>query len=261
MKQHPALAALIVFASALAFGQQSADRDAYEQISKRIFARSPKGLHSDFELPSGEERAAARKALREIVARTIVRAAEERGATSESILKAILDLQHDDEWERRPGEPSVPFVQLQTLRALPTMTTAFAVLSGGRGIPEVSAHIQFYSKLGGRWELVAETGEDFKDRVFAVAPLSSPIEGQEWYLAWGMVIGDTGARLRLRLYAFDGFSLRTVWARDGLRGGGVKIESDGSVTLKYFEHPPDGQPVPPIKIIQRLRMTLKGLEP
>ncbi len=142
-----------------------------------------------------------------------------------------------------------------------TMTAAFPVLSGGAGIPDVAAHIQFYSNLGGRWNLVAETGEDFEGCNFKVAPLRSPVGGQAWFLAWGRVVGDTRARLKVRLYSFDGFSVRTVWSRDELRGGGVKIEDDGSVTLTYELLPPDDQRVPPTPIIERLRPTVRGLEP
>lgn len=257
-----ALVFLLLMSHLAAFGQRPSDRQAYEEIEKRIFVRTPEDAPTDPSAwPSKEERELGRKRLRDIVTATIQNAVTADGATSESVLRAISDVQIEQWWVPPPGEPGLPFVHTSTAQGIPAMAAAFAVYSGGFGIPEVSAHLQFYSKLGGRWGLVAEAGEGFKDRIFAVAPLRSPVEGQVWYLAWGMVIGDTGARLKVKLYAFDGFSMRTVWSRDALRGGSVRVERDGSVTLTHIEPPPNGQLVPPMEVIQRLRPTSKGLEP
>jgi hypothetical protein len=261
MKKNLSSLVLITSMMGLATGQQSAEREAYEKIDKRVLFRGEKKLTPDFVFPSVEERSAARKELRDIVTRVIQGTVSAKGATEESIVEAIVELQNYDFWERSPGEHGVPFTHFVTLRGIPIMTAAFPVLSGGTGIGDVSAHIQFYSKLGGSWNLIAETGKDFEDCVFYVAPLRSPVEGQAWYLAWGSVVGATHQRLKMRLYAFDGFSLRTVWSRDGLSGGQVKIENDGSVTLHYFLLPPKDQLIPPTEIIQRLRPTVRGLEP
>lgn len=249
------------FVAVLAQGQQSPGREEYEKIDKRILFRGNKRQPRDFVYPSAEERAAGRKELRNIVTRTIQRTANSKGMTEQIIIDAIIELQQYDFWKWRSDEPSLPFVHLATVSGISTMTAAFAVVSDGLGIGDVSAHIQFYSSLAEGWNLVAETGEEFEGCNFKVAPLRSPIEGQAWYLAWGSVIGATRQRTKLRLYAFDGFSLRTVWSRDGLSGGMVNLENDGSVTLTYELLPPDGQRVPPTPIIQRLRPTVRGLEP
>lgn len=253
---------LILSTLTAASGQRLPDRKAYEDIERRIFVRTPAEEPLDPAVrPSNEERKAGRKQLRDIVTAVIGSAVGAEGATQESVRQAISTMQAYQWWVPGPGEPGLPFVHTSTAQGIPVMATAFAAYSGGFAIPEISAYIQFYSRLGGRWGLVAETGEDFEDCIFAVAPLRSPVEGQAWYLAWGRVIGATRTRLKVRLYAFDGFSLRTVWSREGLLGGQIKIESDGSVTLTYDQPPPEGQLSPPIEIIQRLRPTPKGLEP
>jgi hypothetical protein len=58
------------------------------------------------------------------------------------------------------------------------------------------------------------------------------LASEAWFLAWGRTIGDTGARVKLRLYGFDGNTVRTIWKRDGLTNGDVTVTKD-SVTLEY----------------------------
>lgn len=256
-----AVPALLSCIASTALCQVTSYREAYGTIHRQVFFDGERKLPPNFVFPTVEERAAARKELRNLVTRTIQSSLATGSATDQSIVEAVVDLQQDRWWERRPDEPSLPFAHFVVLGGMKTMTAAFPVLSGGAGIPDVAAHIQFYSNLGGRWNLVAETGEDFEGCNFKVAPLRSPVGGQAWFLAWGRVVGDTRARLKVRLYSFDGFSVRTVWSRDELRGGGVKIEDDGSVTLTYELLPPDDQRVPPTPIIERLRPTVRGLEP
>jgi hypothetical protein len=48
----------------------------------------------------------------------------------------------------------------------------------------------------------------------------------------GKAFGDTGSRLQVRLYSFDGVGVRTVWQRDELTGGLVSV-AGRSVTLEY----------------------------
>ena len=143
---------------------------------------------------------------------------------------------------------------------MPTLVTAFAVLTGGEGIPDVSAYIKFYSKEAGIWKLEADTGSEFAGCAFSVAAIhGSPTPNEVWYLAWGMVIGDTGARLKMRLYAFDGASVRTVWEQSGLRGGHVSV-SGNQITLDYDEFAPQGTLAPPMHVIKILHPGIQGLE-
>jgi hypothetical protein len=46
----------------------------------------------------------------------------------------------------------------------------------------------------------------------------------------------------MRLYGFDGNSVRTIWQRDDLEGGTVEV-TDNSVTLEYFKKYHDAESV------------------
>lgn len=62
--------------------------------------------------------------------------------------------------------------------------------------------------------------------------MASGAADEAWYLVWGSRLGDTGARLDLRLYGFNGTSVRLISRRDDLIGGVIQV-SDRSVTLEY----------------------------
>jgi hypothetical protein len=55
-----------------------------------------------------------------------------------------------------------------------------------------------------------------------------------WVLVSGRRTGDTGARLEVRLYSFDGTEVKSLWSRDALVAESVRVEGD-SITLEYDE--------------------------
>jgi len=55
-----------------------------------------------------------------------------------------------------------------------------------------------------------------------------------WVLVSGRRIGDSGARLNVRLYAFDGSKVKSLWSRGALVAGSVRVEGD-AITLEYEE--------------------------
>lgn len=256
-----AILAFILVTAAIACGQNPVDRQEYNNLDRRIFFHPDRQDEKTFERMSPSEVVRARGKMHDIVTRSIRSAAMARDSSAASVQKAITVVQG--------GKPllgydpsdqiEMPYVDMSDIQGFPTMVAAFAVLSGGAGIPDVSAHIQFYFKVSGAWGLVAERGDDFGGCGFAVAALRSPVPGEVWYLAWGKVIGDTGARLKMRVYAFNGGSVRTVWQKDGLFGGSVEINRD-QVILHYLEPPPEGVRIPPQEITVYLRPTIHGLE-
>jgi len=68
------------------------------------------------------------------------------------------------------------------------------------------------------------------------------LAGESWFLAWGFKIGDSGARLAIRLYAFNGDEVRVVWKRDGLAAGTLRslakqsrsVTSGSAATLRQL---------------------------
>jgi len=200
--------------------------------------------------------------LHDLVNATVQEALSAPAPSSASVEKAIDDLQGDSQllagrltdWERKN-----PFADLSKVDGLPTLVTAFGILSGGYGIPNVSSHIQFYSQIAGSWKLQKEVGSEFNQRRFSVARVRSASPNEVCYLAWGRVIGDTGTRLLVKLYGFDGWNVRTISERSDLHGGTVNI-SDGQVILKYDEAAQPGELDYHRRITETVRVGAAGLE-
>jgi hypothetical protein len=238
-----------------AWGQSPAAAHQYRDLSRQIFCCLGTDPNtSPFPPAQKVERAVAQ--MRELMDQTIMQDVTREEASSSSIARAMAQLQGDElnqYWEQPP------FADLSNLNGTRTLVTAFAILSGGVAIPNVYPYIQFYSRATGAWEMHAGIGGDFWGTAFSISPIKSPVPSELWYLVWGKTVGDTGARLRLRLYGFDGFSVRTISRRDDLEGGTVKLSGD-RVILEYNEPAPYGGPGSDKLITEILRPTANGLE-
>jgi len=104
----------------------------------------------------------------------------------------------------------------------------------------------------------APTQAEFRGHTFTVAKLDSPVPTEAWFLAWGMTIGNTAAAVNVRLYAFDGNIVRTVWKRDDLERGSVTISNNNTVVLAYERDYQANRPDNEVR--ETLHVTGNGLE-
>jgi hypothetical protein len=253
------LIAFVLLAAATGWSQPQLDRGRYEEISRQVFVRHATHTQGTFTRPSTPQAERMINNLHDMVTAGVAGRIGRPDLSATALRTAISDLQGDNSLSSFLPDTEIPFVNLADIYGMHTLTIAFAVMSGGDGAPDVRPYIQFYSAIAGQWQLHGEVGSEFNGADFHVAPIKSPVSGQVWYLAWGAVIGDTRARLKLRLYSFDGFDVKTIWTRDDLSGGSVAISGD-QVLLDYYEFPPEGVVAPPRHIIDTLRPSLNGLE-
>jgi hypothetical protein len=252
--------AIIVLASAIAWSQPPAERQRYQDISRQVYFRSATHDHRTFTHPAAAQAERMFSELHNLVSTSVVRVISKRATSASAIKKTIEELQGDESLATFLPDTQIPFADLGDINGTPSLAVAFAVMGGGDGIPDVRPYIQFYSSPAGEWQPRGEVGSDFNGTAFHVARIKSPISSQVWYLAWGTVIGDTGARLKLRLYTFDGFDVKTTWVRDNLRGGSLTLSASGDqITLEYDE-PVLGGTALPRHVIESLRPTINGLE-
>ena len=222
--------------------QQAIVRAQYEGLNDRIYSAK--------QHPAAAEHEEVTSQLRTIV-KDRIKALLSRSDNPEDLRKAIADVQGRlafSSWG--PDATNVPFAERFEIYGQPGLTVAFVIVRGGAAIPDTLPVLQFYTKEWGEWKLRAETDTDFHGCTFTVANLESPIPGQSWWLVWGQTIGDTGARRRVRLYSFDGESLKTLWARDGLSAGDISVGKDHrTILIDYYrnEGTPES-PRPPLRI-------------
>jgi hypothetical protein len=80
------------------------------------------------------------------------------------------------------------------------------------------------------------------------------VSGEAWFLAWGMPFGSSHSSKLIRLYAFNGFTVRTTWKRDHLDGGKISVTPE-SVILDYLDYDDNS-----IERHEVLHVTANGLQ-
>ncbi|MBI1352718.1 MAG: hypothetical protein GC160_00120 [Acidobacteria bacterium] len=259
-----------ILANALGAGQDTAVFGADESTTKRYrdlsaLVRPPKSVEPAGAWPRPQEARIAEvvQKLHDLCEATILAALQTPDATAASVRTALRDLQAESSLVGFYGSESltnIPQAEMTQLHGLPVTVAAFAVLSGGHGVPEVDAAIQFYSKAGGQWTLQAEAGDPFDGTSFQMMSLDSPNPGEAWFLVWGKVIGGSRSLTPARLYAFDGHNARVVWQSDDRRGGSIKVLSQRELQFRYIEPRPQGIFfVPETQIIERWQVVPSGL--
>lgn len=250
--------AVILVTAGSGHGQNASARQRYQSVSEEMKAIERDPRSEQVRSAKIEE---ATVELRDMVNAAIVSSLSQPDVSSASIQRALIELQGEHSLAAFLSETRIPFADVAGLYGAPTLVAAFAVMRGNEGIPDLRAYLHFYSRVTGVWELRSEKGPEFDGRAFSVSSIHSPISNEVWYLAWGRVIGDTGARLRIRLFGFDGWTVWTVWERDDLRGGGVKVISPDEIRLEYYEFPPPGVLTPPREVVEILHPTAAGFGP
>jgi hypothetical protein len=129
---------------------------------------------------------------------------------------------------------NVPFVQPFNVGLTAGFAVGYTIIRGQEGIPDTVGVLEFYTKQNERWVATGIPESDFRGRRFFVNPMDSHRSDEKWFLVWGNRLGDTGARLNVRLYSFDGSSVRTIWERTDLSTGTIKV-LENAIELEYDE--------------------------
>jgi hypothetical protein len=226
-------ASFYMLLAGLAVGQGARDPVRYTELSDRIFFHwAPSQDEKTFQFPPSEIVDGITAQLHDIVTTVIEREISQHNVSAASIRKSMEYVQGQYALSslREPHPPNVPYADIGSINETPTLLTAFAVMRGGGALPEIRAYLRFYSKVTGGWALQAELGHDFNNTMFSVAQVATQLAGEVRYLVWGRLVGNTGAMTTLRLYSFDGCSVRTLWQRDDMSAVTVSISGD-RVTL------------------------------
>jgi hypothetical protein len=167
-------------------------------------------------------------------------------------VRTLLGATSPETWDTQAT--NTPFAAFVPLNGGRVLAAAYGILRGGGALPNTHWYLEFYAPDNGTWSLRASANPDFDGRTFFVSQMDAGLAGQAWILAWGKTFGDTGARLQLRLYAFDGSEAPAIWQKDGLIRGDVTI-SGRSVTLGYDKDYHSGE-----REHETLFVTLSGLK-
>ena len=211
----------------------ASDLDEYRALSDRIYFRGAPGQTLEGMLWSQPARyKETTEALAALVTTTALRAAAASTASSDSVERAIQELQGHLTPESTDAAYTVPFAALARTNGFQTLFLAFSVMRGGGGIPENASFLQFFSAQSGSWKLVADEGKEFDGCFFSATRMGSLPSGEDRYVVWGKAFGDTGSRLKIRVYGFDGTAEKVLYSRNGLVRGLASLAGD-QITLSY----------------------------
>lgn len=231
--------------------QEQAIRESYATLNRRIYGIERAPVLLEQQEVTDKLRAMITDRIRAVVSRT---------NDARAVREAVVNLQGTYALSSgREGETNTPFAEPFTINGDPGLAVAFVVLRGGMAIPNTLPVMQFYVKESDEWKLKAEVVGDLQGCSYMATRVESPNPNQSWWLVWGQVYGNTGALRKLRLYSFDGVVIRTVWSRDDLFGGMVRLGEDSKrVYLEYARKGGTGDRPDFERVAEEWLLTLDG---
>lgn len=234
---------------------EQAQHEAYVQLNNQIYSyENPDSQH--LHLVENDQVADIVTRLENLVRRRIGSVLRSSNSSAEAITEAIRGLQGEDlALHPNPGETNTPFAEYSKVNGERTLLVAYTILRGGEGIPDSLPVLDFYVQTSSEWELKDTAPTDLTASTLFIRRMDSPLAGELWYLVWGNRLGDTGTRLRIRLYAFNGAKVRTVWKSSDLTHGVMQEVAAKSITFNYEKVYNSGQ-----RTYENLYITPNGLE-
>jgi hypothetical protein len=210
--------------------------DIYLQLNRKIFARHEDQDSEKMHVSQDEKVSQIRAQLHDLTTQAVSVALQGATPSAKDVTGAVSSLHGEMSFASMTlsRQTNTPFADLFKLNGIESLAVGYVIMQGGEFLPDTQPYLEFWDKSNGVWTIRAEapTRSDFRGHDFFISKLDSGTPGEVWFLAWGQIIGNTGAAVDVRLYAFDGAAVRTVWKRDYLSLGEVTV-SNSSVILEY----------------------------
>lgn len=158
-------------------------------------------------------------------------AAGDQQDVAQQIVRYIHELQGPSLELQKTARTNTPMVVQSVVHGFAVIGVSTCIVTDNEHFPNTVPRVDFYSKARGTWEYRATAGAEFDDRSFHVKPVSPPDGDGLYLLAWGWRFFDTGQRLRVVMYNFDGESARSVAMLDELTSGMVREVTGESITV------------------------------
>ncbi len=241
--------------------EHAQDRKAYLKLNRQIFARHEDPDSEKFHVSQPDKVSEIKSQLHKLVSQEIRAVLEKPSASARDLTASISALQGELNFANGWGTQATntPFAEFFELDGVQSVAIGYVIIQGGEAIPNTQPYLEFYCRLNGTWQMKSQatTLSDFSGRTFSVARMNSGIADEAWFLAWGSTIGNPGTPLNIRLYAFDGNTVRTVWKRDDLVRGAVRVSRD-SITMEFDR---EYQSLDPNnRVLETLHVTANGLQ-
>jgi len=172
--------------------------------------------------------------IQTIVDQYLTQGVDANKSDDKDIEKSLKELMGDEHDADDPEHYAPPFAQIGNVRGDRFLVVGYKLMRGGGAVNDSATSIRGYRVQNGHFEFIAATGQDFDGYGFFLKPLPSP-PNESWFLSWGALSGFNGNRTRVRVYAFDGTSFRTVWDPADLYNVTVKLTKEGFALIHLDE--------------------------
>lgn len=146
----------------------------------------------------------------------------------ENISKLDSDLKYLLKENRgNPEYTGAAFAQQSDLLYGRSVIVAYGITRGGTAVNDSAITIRGYRLDRDKLILSDTTGQEFDGYGLFTKMLPPPITGEAWLIAWGPLHGFNGSKNRVRIYAFDGKTFRTIWNPDDMMNATIHVTSSG----------------------------------
>ena len=175
--------------------------------------------------------------LRNLITRAITAALTSPAASEQTIARVIESIQRGDENTSVILGEEPAFVEFGRAGNIRVLVVGFSIYRGGRAIPDTRPYMQFYAHESGSWILKGEVGLELRGCFWSHLQVKGRGNSKLLYWLSGTRYGDTGSRLRVQLFEFDGSEVRPLWQREGLVRGQLTVAGD-RFSIEYDLCPP-----------------------
>lgn len=190
------------------------------EISRRLAPEALKGLSID---EADAQRANATAAIRAEVTE-FVESHIRPSQGQESILARLRVVLVDHRPHLEHAEP--PTVRTADLRFGRSLVLSYTV---DRPPHFDEGRLFGFRAEGERYRLMSTAGDDYEGFSMSTHLLPSPSPRELWLLTLGQAHTFNGAKIRFRVYSFDGQEFRTIWTPEDLLSAKVEITAAGFI--------------------------------
>jgi hypothetical protein len=147
-----------------------------------------------------------------------IAAAEPSDGVEDRLRRALEGHEPDPEHSR------LPIARAADLRHGRSVVAAYVIVRGPHH--DVAVVRGFAEGPDGRLHPVASLTE-FDGHGLFLEELSSPVEGESWFIGWGRPAGAKDALARVRVFSFDGSQFRVLWSPPDMDRVSIAVTGTG----------------------------------
>ena len=217
MRKYYSIVAVAVMMTAVFQVPSWAQQKPIEGTASRLRSEHLKRLADDIRIRNDEDLKRVTKdyasvqlgLMRKVIQEQVLESLNQ-GQKPEEVRDLVVALFKDSSPWHDSGKP---FVYTANFQGLSTVVVGYSWAYGTGGIPQSRVFIDGYRKVGLAYELADEIGQSMGECcALFMERIASPRMNESWFLARAIAYGSSRPAEMVRLYSFDGYQFKELWA-------------------------------------------------